>query len=244
MATPKTPVVNAGSKYINGLGISRTSSTSLTVDAGQCRDSTNTNDIISTGSLVLSSLGTGANGLDTGTIAASTLYSLHLIGSSDSAEPTALLLSLSATDPYLPFNYDEFFRIAFISTDQNSFFREFYKVSGNGNRWMLYDGTLLQVLNAGAATSYTDVSLSTTVPAMVTQVLLQATYTPGTAGHTADLRGDDASGTFVQLTGPVASQAMQANLIVPCNASASIQYKNNSSGTLSLSAGGYLDVLI
>ncbi len=41
-----TPVVNSGLKYINGLQMSYTSTTSITVQPGRARDAVNVNDIV------------------------------------------------------------------------------------------------------------------------------------------------------------------------------------------------------
>lgn len=82
------PLSNAGLKYINGLGIS-TGATNLLVNmaAGAARDSTNQDDIVLPSAVVINSAANGANGLDTGTLAASTFYYVYVIGSSLSANP-------------------------------------------------------------------------------------------------------------------------------------------------------------
>ena len=82
------PMVNAGSLYINGLGIAPGASTlKVAVAAGAARDSTNQDDIVLPAAASINFSVTGANGLDTGTIAASTFYYVYVIGSSLSANP-------------------------------------------------------------------------------------------------------------------------------------------------------------
>jgi len=53
--------------YVNGMSIAWTSNTSLTVAAGQCRDSSNETDILVSASTVINtSAANGLNALDTG----------------------------------------------------------------------------------------------------------------------------------------------------------------------------------
>lgn len=59
----------------------------------------------------------GPNGLDTGAVAANTLYSLWVIG--DTANNVAGLFSLSATAPTLPGDYTFKYRVGWIRTDVN-----------------------------------------------------------------------------------------------------------------------------
>jgi len=82
------PMVNAGSLYMNGLGIAPGATTlKVALQAGACRDSTNQEDIV-LGSAVSINFGVvGANGIDTGAIGASTMYHVYVIGSSLSADP-------------------------------------------------------------------------------------------------------------------------------------------------------------
>lgn len=79
------PMVNAGSLYINGLGISPgTTNVLVNVAAGAARDSTNQDDIVFGSSVIINSAVNGANGLDTGsaTLANNTFYYVFAIGSS------------------------------------------------------------------------------------------------------------------------------------------------------------------
>lgn len=90
--SPQIPMVNLGNLYINGMQLSWTSTTVVTVQQGQARDSTNTTDIVLTypplnnGTSVttpftISTTVSGAGGVDTGTIAASTAYAVYAIWS-------------------------------------------------------------------------------------------------------------------------------------------------------------------
>lgn len=82
------PMVNAGSLYINGLGISTgATTTKINLAAGACRDSTNQDDIVLGSAVVINAATNGANGLDTGALAATTFYHVYVIASSLSANP-------------------------------------------------------------------------------------------------------------------------------------------------------------
>ncbi|AXH77666.1 MAG: putative tail protein [Caudoviricetes sp.] len=93
--TPNTAIWNAASEYVQGLRLTYATTTTFTVDQGAARDSTNNNDIIlslpplNDGTPVLTPFTirttvNGAGGLDVGTIAASTLYYVYVIASSNS----------------------------------------------------------------------------------------------------------------------------------------------------------------
>lgn len=118
--TPNSPVVNLGNLYVNGMTLAYGSTTTMTVGAGQCRDSTDTVDIIMGGQQYSSSSNpggeqglnnavtisaavtintalTGAGGVDTGggtAITASTLYAVYAIGDSRGFNNGSALLSL------------------------------------------------------------------------------------------------------------------------------------------------------
>ena len=82
------PMVNDASLYIDGLGIAPGTTTSLiTLASGAARDSTNVNDIVLSTGVIINAGTTGANGLDTGALAASTFYYVYVIGSSLGANP-------------------------------------------------------------------------------------------------------------------------------------------------------------
>src|ERR1700735_4457386 len=121
--------------YVQGLWISPASTTLLAVAPGAARDSTNSidmvvglqnyNNIINPTpqfmsyqpGLLINSAVNGVNGLDAGTIAASTQYAIYLIGDSRNYKNTAAVLSLTSNPgPIMPQGYDSFRLIGFIET--------------------------------------------------------------------------------------------------------------------------------
>ena len=84
--TINTPITNSGLYYINGLELAYVSTTTMTVNFGRCRDSTNSNDIsvglpipvaatqtgvepvaAGTGAVTINIAANGVAGLDSGT---------------------------------------------------------------------------------------------------------------------------------------------------------------------------------
>lgn len=168
---PSYPMVNAGNYYVNGLGLVYIGTTSFYIQAGAARDSANINDIslpgivsTSTGfntinGCTVSTAATGLNGLDTGTIAASTLYAVYVIGSStwgsvtpnssagSSASgnasnfvyyPAGGIISTSFTNPVLPYGYDMYRRIGCVLTDSSSHILNFLQ-ENNGTTETVYN---------------------------------------------------------------------------------------------------------
>src|SRR5258708_33714271 len=69
--------------------------------------------------LLINSAVNGVNGLDTGTIAASTQYAVYLIGDSRNYNNAAAVISLTSNypDPLMPSGYDSYRLIGFMATD-------------------------------------------------------------------------------------------------------------------------------
>jgi hypothetical protein len=103
--------------YLSGLGTSNNSgtpNTKIDVAAGVCADDTNA-QMLPLAATTLDCSGTGANGLDTGTLANSTWYHLFVIGKTDGT--TALLASTSISAPTYPTGYTLKRRIGSFKTD-------------------------------------------------------------------------------------------------------------------------------
>ncbi|MDE2103618.1 MAG: hypothetical protein KGL39_40645, partial [Patescibacteria group bacterium] len=108
------------------------SGTTLTLTAGECRDSTN---VVSFASAITSKVlgatwasGSGSNGLDTGTPTASALYYVYAI-CKNSDQSGDIRFSLSATSPTMPTGYTYFRRIGAFYTDSS---KNILKITQNG----------------------------------------------------------------------------------------------------------------
>lgn len=233
--------------YANGLELSNNSTTpntKLNVALGVARDSTNTNDMQLTAGVIIDATVNGLNGLDTGSLAANTWYAVYLIGSSVNSFPTGAMLSTSLTAPTMPYNYDMWRRIGWVLTDGSSHFLLYY-VRGSGNVRQYYWDAVITELNAGAATSFTDVDLKSSMPSTSQIAYLESKIVPATAGNLANLRvNGSASTTNLQITGSVAAQPNVGQWTIPTDSAQIIEYKvANASDALTLYSLGFQDAL-
>jgi hypothetical protein len=241
------PVTNLPLLYANNGQItnhSTTPNTKLTIAAFQFRDSTNTTDIASSTVSTLDAATNGANGLDTGSLANSTWYAVHVIGSSYNSAQAAVLLSTSRTAPIMPRNYDVFRQIGWALTDGSAHFL-LYNIYGNGNtRTYMWDAVVTE-LSAAGNTSYTDVDMTSSLPSTSTVAILNWKFVPATAGNTALIRKNGSSSTTnALLTGSVAAQPNAGQLIINTDATQIIEYKTTSgSDALSLFCMGFVDYI-
>lgn len=214
------PIIQLPNLYINGLLVSNSATlpnTIVEISQGIARDSQNVMDlcvgvdnpnvqnVTVTAPLTVNSALSGEGGLDTGTIAANTLYAIYLIGDSRYYKPTAGMFSLAAsTYPTMPFGYDSYRLIGYVATDVSSNFIKQY-VSGTGNSRVITLDAPPAILTAGAQTSYTNVSVGAFVPVVDnTYVTINAEFTSSAAGNTANLKGALQVGDAVSIIAPVA----------------------------------------
>lgn len=119
---PQDPIVNAGLSYINGLQLSNDAvapNTIINIAVGQCRDSTNTNDIfvnavynttvvppaLISNYITASTAFVGVGGLDAGAVAANTMYAVYVIGSSSNMPYSVNYAPINQVPPIeLPFS--------------------------------------------------------------------------------------------------------------------------------------------
>jgi hypothetical protein len=141
---------------ISALGATNPSAI-LTADEVTLENTSNVYFIARSLNLTINSTTSGANGLDAGSVAASTWYSVWAIAKPDTT--VAGLLSLSTTAPTMPSGYTFKARLGWVRTD------------GTGNKY------LLQTLQYGAQAQYV-VTSGTNVAAM-------PTLASGAAGNSA-----------------------------------------------------------
>lgn len=220
--------------YITGLQLSPASTTVLAVAPGAARDSSNSIDMVVglqnysnitnptpqfsgyQPGLFINSAVNGVNGLDTGTIAASTQYAIYLIGDSRNYNTTAAVLSLtSSPGPTMPQGYDSNRLIGFIETDSSSHFvYATNKPQNIGGLLTYFNSPGLSVLSGGTATTFTAIDLTTnsaipttTLPNVI--VTFFATFTPVAVGDVAQFRptGSSATTNLPTITGVAAGVA-------------------------------------
>jgi hypothetical protein len=181
-----SPVANAPSLFVNGFQYAVTGNTTITVTAGSCRSFDNSEDIIVTAPLTtINATHRGLNGLDSGSLAANSVYALYVLSDTANLVAPGFILSLSQVNlPFLPPIFNTMRRIAWFSTDSDSHFRPI-NVCGLGNVRTVDFQTPVSVLSAGTATSLTEVVLSTALPNIQMPVIFQAGFT--NAGYDATM---------------------------------------------------------
>jgi hypothetical protein len=249
------PVVNLGSKYVNGFNLSWFSNTQLTMTDGLCRDSTDTWDIVvnttAHAGTVIDATIRGLNGLDSGALAASTFYAIFAIADSTYNHPSGFLISATTHEaPVMPFGYDVARRIGWALTDGSSHFVKMYQ-EGNASDRTYYYETPISILSGGSSATYTTVTLAAAIPVMsnlYSGVKFQALYTPAVAGNSASIRPTGSSSTtFTTISGVVAAVAQKTQITVPATLVGSsayeIDYIVTASDTLTLLVSSFEDHL-
>lgn len=233
--------------YFNGLGISNNSvtpNTKLDIAAGSCLDSTGTFQLSLPSSVTISAVTNGLNGLDTGSLAASTVYKVFIVCDPVTQQASGAMISASST-PLLPFGYSAYALVGYIVTDASShFLLGYWSDNDSARRVFTYDAPII-ALNAGTQTSYTGVALTAFVPPVAnTSVSMYMLFAANAAGNAANLQGYNSTGDQVTLIAPVATGTANTTEIVSVlaqlNSSApSIKYKV-AAGSLSLYVCGYV----
>jgi hypothetical protein len=220
--------------YVQGLQLSAASTTVMSVAPGAARDSTNSIDMVVglqnyfgidnpaaqflnyQPGLLINSAVNGANGLDTGTIAASTQYAVYLIDDSRNYNNTAAVISLTSNiAPLLPSGYDSYRLIGFWETDGSSHWvYATHKPQNIAGLQVYFNVPAISVLSGGNATTFTAIDLTassavptTTLPNVI--VTLLVTFTPAAVGDVVQFRptGSSATGGLPTITGLVAGIA-------------------------------------
>lgn len=165
--TPVSALGGGGTSYvpylISGLTTeARTSGDSFDILPGKCVNDQEDGYIEASSTITVSGSSSGANGLDTGSIAASTWYCAFVVYNPTS-QTTAGLFSLSKTSPTLPSGYTKKRFIGYIYSDADSDFQYHESFNLGHTRYVVYEETH-QVLSSGTNTSWTTVDCSGYVP--------------------------------------------------------------------------------
>lgn len=233
-------------KYVNGLELAITGDETVTIAAGQCRDADDNFQVISEDTITVTNTVNGVNGLDTGDVANNTLYAVYLIADLIGANVPAGLMSLASNAvPLMPYGYNAYRLLGWVRTDAtaDNLAGKFY---GHGSeRVFMYDVHLATAITAGAATTYTAVSLANAVPAEDSlPVIVGVDMTPSAAGRIMSLQPYGGTGDEVSLTGQVATVHVTGNVEVLAGLNSgvpSINYKWSAGGgdAVALTVAGY-----
>lgn len=264
MTTFTVQVANAPSLYVQGMIPSNnatTPNTLLDVSAGICRDQSNAHDlnlgnfnqaIPSQSANVVTTLDisvNGVNGLDTGTIAASTVYKVFVIADTNTSNPTALIASTASIPPgpLMPFGYDAFRLIGYFATDASSHILPFFYTAGPGSsgntsyRCVMYSTPQATDISAGASSTYANVSTGSLVPPSDNLlVIVNTAFTPSAASQVLAMQGRGAAGDQVVITSQVNGVVLtnQSLVATPLATFTKIRYKV-SGGAVAINVAGY-----
>lgn len=247
----QSPIVNAGLKYVNGLNLSFTSARVIAMAAGAARNSSNENDIVLSAAVAINAAVDGANGLDSGALAANAMYAVYVIGDSTGYNDAAGLMSLASNSaPSLPSGYDMYRRVGYVlanavaapNTDLLAFDQK-----GNGEvRDVWYRASIATDITAGSSATFAAVDISASVPSGGKVVLCKCTFTPTGANDELALRSGDSSTDEGQAvaSGSAAGVVKIDMLSCPVGATlaSGIDYKVTGSA-VAINVQGYSDVL-
>lgn len=293
---PSTAIWNLGNLYLQGMRMTYVDTTHFTVDQGAARDSTDINDIVlalppeNNGTPVFTpftvNIGqNGVNGLDTGTVAASTLYYVFAIASSNNSHinlppsplqslsvppfttpsPTSpvvqdgfyvqsgVLMSLSLTNPLLPYGYDMFRRIGCVRINSASHVEPFTQSGYGQNRTMRYQTPVAPGTAGTPATTFATIgALLNVVPQTKVDVLVDVSIIGNSIGNAVYLGpyGITSTGYETLLGSFSTSVAQLGQVVCPCEFNAAgtpvveIDYKlTSASDTVVFLINGYVDAL-
>lgn len=181
----------------------------VTVSADEIavEDSSNAYKTLRTVSLSINSAAAGANGLDTGSLAASTWYSVWVIWNGTT---TAGLISASATAPTMPGGYTHKARVGWVRTDGTANkFPLGFKQFGRRIRYVVASGSNVANLpimasgNQGSTTTPTWVAVSTTnyVPTTASVISVSMVFSGGTT-DAAMVAPNNSYGAYSSTTNP------------------------------------------
>lgn len=203
--------------------------TNLTVAPGAARATTDDYTLVLTAPVTIDPGTTGANGLDTGSLANSTWYYVWVIANS-STNATAALLSTSSTSPTMPSGYDRRRRVGALKTNGSA---ALYRVRTEPGGGLLRDVYYLEDLvsapfiladevNVGGGTAYnwSDIDCSALAPPLSRFVLLYvSSNSPGSGPGARILWREKGTNQIMPIVTVPATSSFDANTVwVPVDA--------------------------
>ena len=249
MTQPLTQVATIPARTVQGGRLKWVSATLVTMDPITTRDSTNTNNLVTSAVLTINTAISGFGGLDTGTMQNNKLYYTYVIGDSAQAHPTGVICALadntiapSAQAPLLPAGYDIYFRTGAFRTGALADALAFVQRGDPASPTMYYTAPI-QIVTSGSATTTTAVSLLNIVPPLATQVDVRAEITPHSAGNSVSV----GTPPLPVVSGPVAAVAQKNTAIVPTSEPYPVYVNylvSNASDVANIYVRSYQDLLL
>jgi hypothetical protein len=231
--TGKQSILVQNYNLISGLTLNYVDTATLTVSPGLARDASSAFDMVYPSLQTLSISSVGVNGLDTGAVAASSIYYVYSIADSSSKYSPAFVMSLVSDNPVMPSGYDLYRRIGQIATDGSKHIILFEQM-GTSNERVYYYLNGVTALSNGAATSKTSVDISASIPKLnFIEINFQARYS-GSSGYAHVYASNSSTTTYTFSDGTYRS----FNIISDSNGT--VYYDVDSTG-LTLTVMGYRD---
>jgi hypothetical protein len=234
--------------YVNGLKISNDATTPnsiINVSLGSIIDSSATYQLVSSSSLSSSLAVSGLGGLDTGTVAASSVYAVYLVADPITLQANSIMFSLSLTGPLMPFGYSAYALLGYVATDSSSHILKGYWSDGDtARRVFIFDAPQATAVTAGAATTYTGVALTKWLPAQSNVLAwINVSFVPAAASRVLDMQAGLAAGDQIIITGQVASVVVTAQVQLVAQLVSSVptvNYKvSNADSNVAVNVAGY-----
>ena len=238
--------------YIQGLQAAFVTEATASIAVGICRDSADSFDMSLSSTATADITVSGVNGLDTGSEAIDSWYSLHLINDSTAVNAPAALFSLSATSPTLPSGYDKFRRVGWIRNNASSNFFNFKQfANGMSRKYHFQENDVsTRALTAGNAIVMTAIDLSAFVPETAISAVLMHTFDNSAGGASStDIAFFRPTGIarnvpLYQVSPGVKADSFRTQFEMGTDTSQSIDYRvDNASDLLNLSVVGFTDEL-
>ncbi len=233
--------------FVHNLQASWLSATTLSVAAGECRNSTDEIDMVLAAPVTINAAIVGVNGIDTGALAASTPYYVHLLKDTSGELAACAILSLSATAPVMPtvngVTYDAFRVVDYWITDGSANLLKGSTYGSTNERTRRWDTSVATAVTAGASTSLAPIVLSPGVPPIAgCTALLEGIFTPAAASNTCSFTPFGSTATVMQrIIGQVAAVAVSREIEVGCplNSGVPTALYINSAGALNVLINGF-----
>ena len=247
-ATLGAPGIAALRGHLAGLTLSTAgSSASFSVVAGVAMDSTHAYPMELAAALVKTTsawaVGDTNGALDTGSIANTTWYHVHLIRRPDTGV-VDVLISLSATAPTLPTNYTQFRRIGSLRTNSSAQWTQFVQT---GDRFEWVGGPFTDVNGATTANASAVLAALTLAPGVAVEAEVTLSALNTSSNFYASLQSPNvgavaATQAVAVLSGVIGGGVQLTSKVrLLTNTSRQIYYAATASTTLSIFTWGWLD---
>ena len=254
---------------VSGFNLSVASNTTMTVTPGYARAFNNDFAISYPGSIpnlpaniTINTAVVGANGVYPNSIASlglteNTVFGVYIIAKSSgttdgSLNPSVSPAAVIATgNNFLPPGYDAFRRIGLAFINESTGNLIVMNQAGNANERVYMLEAPVQVLSAGASTTFAHVDLTVNggpvLPEADVEVIMQIAFTANAAGDTVTLQPYGQTGSTVVVAAPAgALMELNQTILTGLNTSgnAAIDYKVSSgSDAVTLNVAGFKDSL-